>query len=322
MTSRVDRQLADVNPVPAPAPGRVSPAQERLLSQLVATPRPRRRGGALPRLVPIAAAAVVVVAIVLVVVRGAAVDDEVEATATPGVSADAELIHVVTRLYGSVYGPGYGERLDGWLQPSTGRLRIVITTGDEMTLQQVVGANDRFRSWQGALGNANGFTEDRIAPRLAENLRGQVSDRMAGLIEGAKQGFRQDGTTFGAPTVEPGEYRGRAVMIHRIAPTLVSDGSPSGFYFKWYTDRETGAIVAFERGPAGKDGKDGVEQGEELVTFEGFGRDDAPLRELDWREPPEIRSPQMPPPVTTRRDDPIDPRDAPTPTPTPTPATP
>src|SRR5688500_2842884 len=105
--TRVDRLLADANPVPAPSPGRVTPSQERLLSSLVATPRRRRRfGGVLPRLVPVA----VVAAVVLVLVRTAAVDDEIEVTAPPSVAADSELIHVVTRLYGTVYGPGYGER--------------------------------------------------------------------------------------------------------------------------------------------------------------------------------------------------------------------
>jgi hypothetical protein len=302
--NRVDQMVADLNPVPPPAPGHVTAAQERLLSSLVAQPRRRRRLRPVA-LVPVAAVIAAAVLIVAVFPRGAA--DEIEATAPPASVAadDAALIHVVTRLYGSVYGPGYGERLDGWLEPATGRVRIVITTGDEMTLQQVAEPNDHFRSWQGALGNANGLSMDRVAPKVAKALRTEVRDRMAALIEQARVGFRQDGTTFGEATTEPGGYRGRAVTVHRIAPVLRDGGAPSGYYFKWYTDRETGDVVAFERGPV-VDGRDSVEMGEELRKFERFDADDAPLHELDWQEPP-----AMPPESSSH------PRGRPTPTPTP-----
>jgi hypothetical protein len=302
--NRVDEMVADLNPVPPPAPGHVTAAQERLLSSLVAEPRRRRRLRPVA-LIPSAEVIAAAVLIVAVFPRGAA--DEIEATAPPASVAadDAALIHVVTRLYGSVYGPGYGERLDGWLEPATGRVRIVITTGDDMTLQQVVEPNDHFRSWQGALGNANGLSMERVAPKVAKALRAEVRDRMAALIEQARVGFRQDGTTFGEATTEPGEYRGRAVTVHRIAPVLEDGGAPSGYYFKWYTDRETGDVVAFERGPV-VDGRDSVEMGEELQKFERFDAADAPLHELDWQEPP-----AMPPESSSPA------RGRPTPTPTP-----
>jgi hypothetical protein len=229
------------------------------------------------------------------------------------------MIHVVTRLYGSVYGPGYGERLDGWMQPSTGRVRIVITTGDEITLQQVVRAGDHFRSWQGALGNANGLTQDEVSPGAATFLRAEVRDRMAALIDEARAGFRQDGTTFGAAATEPGEYHGRTVTVHRIAPVLKSTGAPSGYYFKWFTDRETGEIIAFERGPV-VDGRDTVETGEELQKFETFDAASAPLDELEWHETPTMNPfPTEPPDAATLRPPAQSRRGVATPTPTVTP---
>ena len=320
--NQVDRLLADANPVPSPTPGQVTAAQERLLASIVAEPAPRRRAAGAVRLVRAASAvAAIAVAVALVLVRGAGVNDETEATPAARVAApgDAELIHVVTRLYGTVYGPGYGERLDGWLQPSTGRLRIVITTGDEITLQQVVGPDDRLRSWQGALGNANGLTQDVVAPDSAKMLRAEIRDRMAALMHEARVGFRRDGTTFGAAATEPGEYHGRPVTIHRIAPVLESTGAPSGYYFKWYTDPDTGDVIAFERGPV-VDGRDTVETGEELEKFERFGADDAPLHELEWQETPSMSPfPTATPDLSTiRPPGTAEPRVRARPTPTPT----
>jgi hypothetical protein len=314
--NRVDRLVADVNPVPQPAP--VSAAQERLLSSLVAEPRRRRRPTRL--LVPAAALVAIALIVFAVLPRGGA-NDEIEATAPAPAPADAAMIHVVTRLYGSVYGPGYGERLDGWLEPSTGRLRIVITTGDEITLQQTVAADDHFRSWQGALGNANGLTQDEVSHSTAKVLRAEVRDRMAALIDQARVGFRQDGATFDAAATEPGEYRGRAVTVHRIAPVLKHGGAPSGYYFKWYTDRETGDVIAFERGPV-VDGRDTVEMGEELQKFESFDAEHAPLHELEWAKTPEMNPfPATPPDAANLRPPASSSkprvRVAPTPTPTP-----
>jgi hypothetical protein len=318
--NRVDRLVADINPVPQPAPGYVTDAQERLLSSLVAAPRRRRR---LRPVVLVPVAAVVAFALVVVAVLPRGGGDEIEATAPAPSIGDAAMIHVVTRLYGTVYGPGYGERLDGWLEPSTGRVRIVITTGDELTLQQTVDSDDHFRSWQGALANANGLTQDEVAPATAKILRAEVRDRMAALIEQARVGFRQDGTTFGEAATEPGEYRGRAVIVHRIAPVLNDGGAPSGFYFKWYTDRETGDVVAFERGPV-VDGRDTVEMGEELQKLESFDAEHAPLHELDWQETPHMNPfPVTPPDAANLRppesESSSKPRVRPTPTPTPTP---
>jgi hypothetical protein len=306
--TQIDRLLAQANPVPQPPPGRVTPDQERLLSSIVAVPRRRRPSGAVRLLVTASAVAAIAVAVLLVVGRGAGVNDEIEATTPPAVAptGEGDVMHVVTRLYGTVYGPGLGERLDGWLEPSTGRARIVITTGGEMTLQQVVGANDRVRSWQGALGNAGGITEDVIAPGFAANLRALVRDRMTALVESTKDGFRRDNTTLGAATTESGEYRGRAVTIHRVAPTT-AEGRPSGYYFKWYSDPDTGAIIAFERGPVGDDGRDVVEMGEGLEKLETFASGQAPLHELDWKQPPALPTPTPPTPGAT---------------PTPTPETP
>jgi hypothetical protein len=314
--THVDRLLSDANPVPTPPPGDVTPAQERLLSLIVAVPRSRRRVGVVRLVATASVVAAVALVLALVIGRSAGVNDEVSVTAPGSVgSADPELIHVVTRLYGSVYGPGLGERLDGWLEPSTGRVRIVITTGDEMTLQQVADADDHVQTWQGALGNANGIGQDFISAEFAEQLRAEVRDRMRSLVQSAKDGFRQDNTTLGAPTTRSGEYRGRAVTIHRIAPRT-RDGRPSGFYLKWYTDRDSGAIVAFERGMVGASGKDIVEQGEELAKLETFGAAEAPLHELDWRQPP-VASGITPTPTGTPTPTPTPPGDAPTPTPTP-----
>ena len=176
-----------------------------------------------------------------------------------------------------------------------------------MTLQQVVDADDHFRSWQGALGNANGLTQDRVAPGVAKALRAEVRDRMAALLEQARVGFRQDGTTLGEATTESAEYHGRPVTVHRVAPTLKDGGGPSGYYFKWYTDPETGEIVAFERGPV-VDGRDTVEMGEVLEKFESFTADDAPLHELDWQGVPPTPTPTVPRRGELR---------APTPTPSP-----
>jgi len=294
--TRLDRMIAEANPVPEPVPGRVTPEQERLLAQLVAEPR-RHRLRPVALLVPVAALAAVALVIFAVLPRGG--NDEREAAAP--VTGNEALIHVMTGLYGTVYGPGYGERLDGWLEPSTGRVRIVITTGDEITLQQIAAPDDHFRSWQGALGNANGLTMDRVAPKVAKALRAEVRDRMAALIDQARVGFRQDGTTFGDADTAPGEYRGRAVMVHRVAPVLEDGGAPSGYYFKWYTERETGDVIAFERGPV-VDGRDTVEMGEELQKFERFGADDAPLHELEWQETPKMNPfPATPPDAANLR---------------------
>jgi hypothetical protein len=320
--NRVDRLVADVNPVPQTPAGHVTAAQERLLTSLVAEPRRLRRVRPIALLVPVAAVVAAALIVVAVLPRGA--DDEIEATAPAPALADAAMIHVVTRLYGSVYGSGYGERLDGWLEPATGRVRIVITTGDELTLQQVVDANDHFRSWQGALGNANGLTQDEVAPGTAKILRAEVRDRMAALIDQARVGFRQDGTTFGEATTEPGEYRGRPATIHRIAPVLENGGAPSGYYFKWYTDRETGKIVAFERGPV-VNGRDTVETGEELLKVESFDAEHAPLHELDWEKTPEMNPfPATPPDAANLRppESSATPRVRARPTPTPTPKAP
>jgi hypothetical protein len=289
--TQVERLPAEANPVATPPPGRVTATQERLLSSIAGVPAasPRRRlGGAARLVVATSAVAVVALAVVLVAGRDAGVRDEVEATtpgAIPATSGEGELIHVVTRLYGTIYGPGLGERLDGWLEPSTGRVRIVITTADEMTLQQVVGADDHVRSWQGALGNVGGvITDDRVAPRLAANLRALVRDRMSSLVEFASDGFKRDNAFPGPATSEQGEYRGRPVTIHRVAPT-VAGGAPSGFYYKWYVDPTTQTIIAFERGPVGTDRKDVVDQGEELEKLETFPPGEAPMHELDWESP-------------------------------------
>lgn len=311
--TRVDELLDQANPVRTPPPGTMTPAQAQLLASIVAEPRRRRPLRPLALLVPVGAVIAIAFVVVAVLPRGGA-DREVEATA-PGLrAADAALIHVATRLYGTVYGPGYGERLDGWLEPSTGRVRIVISTGSEMTLQQVVEPDDHFRSWQGALGNANGLKQGRIAPELAKALRAEVRDRMSALIDQAKVGFRQDGTTFGAAATEPGEYRGRAVTIHRIAPVLEDGGAPSGYYFKWYADRQTGEVIAFERGPV-VDGRDTVEMGEELEKFETFAAADAPLHQLDWRQPPPTRPTPTPDLSQAEPAEPARPGVAPTPTP-------
>jgi hypothetical protein len=319
--TRLERLLEQANPVPSRPPGHVTSDQERLLASIVASPRRRRHLRPVAMLVPVAAVVAIALVVVAVLPRGGT-DDEVEATAPPpavAAAGDAALIHVVTRLYGSVYGPGYGERLDGWLQPSTGRVRIVITTGDEITLQQVADADDHFRSWQGALGNANGLTQDEVNPAYAKTLRAEVRDRMAALIDQARVGFRQDGTTFGEATTEPGEYRGRAVTVHRIAPVLEDGGAPSGYYFKWYTDRETGEIVAFERGPVVK-GRDTVETGVELQEFETFDAGDAPLHELDWQKTPAMNPfPTATPESSTTRPLVRSRRGVATPTPTPMP---
>jgi hypothetical protein len=263
--TEIDRLLSRANPVPTPPPGRVTPAQERLLASIVADP-PRRRRVPVVRLIAVPAAIAVAVALVLVTGRSAGVNDELEATG-PGLpaSGNGELIHVSTRLYGTLYGPGLGERLDGWFEPATGRARIVITTGGEMTLQQVVDAEGRTRSWQGALGNAGGITGEHTAPGAAASVRRLVRNRMSSLVAQAKRGFRRDNAIVGAATTQPGEYRGRPVTVHRIAPSL-SGGRPSGYYFKWYTEADTGAIIAFERGVVA--GDDVVEEGEELTKLE------------------------------------------------------
>jgi len=317
--TRVEDLLEQANPVAPPPPGTLTPAQERLLSSLVATPPRRRRRGAIRLLVPASAVVAAAAALVLLFPRGEAVNDETEAT-RPASVGEAAMIHVVSRLYGTVYGPGFGERLDGWLEPSTGRVRIVITTGGEMTLQQVADSDDHFRSWQGALGNANGLTQDEISPAYAKTLRTEVRDRMAALIDQAKKGFRADGATFGEAATEPGDYHGRAVTVHRIAPVLKDGGAPSGYYFKWYTDRETGEVVAFERGPVVA-GRDTVEMGEELEKFESFDADSAPLHELDWqRTPPMQPFPTATPDLSnTRPAERTKPGVTATPTPTPTP---
>jgi hypothetical protein len=311
--TRVDELLEQANPVRTPPPGSVTPAQERLLASLAAAPpRRRRRLRPLAALVPVGA--VIALVVVFAIPRG---DDEVEATAPPSAGGDAAMLHVVTRLYGSGYGPGYGERLDGWLEPSTGRVRIVITTGDEITLQEVADGDDHFRTWQGALGNANGLTQDEISRDAANVLRAEVRDRMAALIDEARVGFRQDGTTFGDAATEPGEYHGRAVTIHRIAPVLEDGGAPSGYYFKWFVDRETGKTIAFERGPV-VGGRDTVETGEELEKFESFAADDAPLHELDWQRTPTMNPfPTSPPDLSNTRP-PTRGRATPTPAATPT----
>jgi hypothetical protein len=281
----VDRLLAQANPVSAPSPGEVTPAQERLLASIVAVP-PRRRPAAPVRLMVVGSAvAAVALALVLVLGRGASVNDETDATTRGGIAGlgNGDVIHVVTRLYSDVYGPTRGERVDGWLEPSTGRARIVITTGGDMTVQQVVDAEDRVRTWE-----QRGRTEDRVAPDLAGDVRASVEDRMASLVELTKQGFRRDNATLGAPTTESGEYRGRAVTIHRIASTT-DDGKPSGFYVKWFIDPDIDEIIAFERGRV-SGGEDVVEHGEALETVETLAADEAPLHELDWRAPPAVRS--------------------------------
>jgi hypothetical protein len=322
--TQIDRLLSQANPVPTPPQGHVTAAQERLLSSIVAVPPRRRRAAAVRRLVAacaVLAVAGAAVAAVLAVGREASVNDEVAVTAPAG--SEARLIHVVTRLYGREYGPGRGERLDGWLEPATGRVRIVVTTGGETTLQQVADGDDHVQTWQDALGNVEGYSQDVVASDFAAELRAQVRDRMAALIESSKDGFRDDNATVGAPTTETGEYQGRAVTIHRVAPTI-DGGRPSGYYFKWYTDRDTGAIIAFERGRAGAGGRDTVDQGEELEELETFPAGYAPLHELGWHPPPTTRgaatptptpagSPAAPTPTPT----PADSRATPTPTPTP-----
>jgi hypothetical protein len=310
--THVDRLLSDANPVPTPPPGEVTPAQERLLSSIVAVPQSRPRVGVLRLVAPVSLVAAVALVLVLVIGRSAGVNDEVSVTA-PG----SDLVHVVTRLYGSEYGPGLGERLDGWLEPATGRVRIVITTGDEMTLQQVAGADDHVQTWQGALGNADGISQDVVSAEFAEQVRAEVRDRMHSLVQSAKDGFRDENAKLGATATRSGEYRGRAVTIHRIAPRT-RDGRATGYYFQWYTDRDSGAIVAFERGRVGAAGKDIVEQGEELEKLETFAAAHAPLHELDWRQPPAASGITLTP-TPTGTPTPTPPRDAPTPTPTPSP---
>jgi hypothetical protein len=53
--TEIDRLLSRANPVPTPPPGRVTPAQERLLASIVADP-PRRRRVPVVRLIAVPAA--------------------------------------------------------------------------------------------------------------------------------------------------------------------------------------------------------------------------------------------------------------------------
>ena len=159
MSTPIDRLLAEANPVVTPPPGRVTPGQERLLAAIVAAPPAGSRRGvarAVRVLAVASAVAAAVVAVVLVAGRDARRQGRDRGDGTRHAGRRRGACRARARRHAAVrdlYGPGRGERLDGWLQPSTGRARIVITTGGTMTLQQVVGADDRVRTWQGALGN-------------------------------------------------------------------------------------------------------------------------------------------------------------------------
>lgn len=294
---KVDRLLAEANPVPTPPPGRVTPAQERILAAIVAgEAEPRRRprprpGVGLLALASVALIAVVVgVAAVYVGARDGGVKDEVEAT-KPGRDVESpvtgivqtgtpRMIHSVTRMYGTLYA-GQAERRDGWLDLETGRARILVTSGGETTMQQTVGADERVRSWQGALGNADGIEDVERSSGLAENLRRLVRDPIGALVDSARIAFRRDGATFGEASQRAGEYKGRPVVVHRIEPTV--DGRSSGYFFRWYMEPGNGGEpVAFERGTVDAAGREDVEQGEELLSREMLLDDDAPLDELEW----------------------------------------
>ena len=97
-----------------------------------------------------------------------------------------------------------------------------------MTLQQVVGADDRVRSGRARSATPTAPVEERRSSKFAGDLRASVRDRIASLIASAKDGFRHDAAVVGEPTTEAGEYHGRRVTIHRIAPTLERGGDRPG----------------------------------------------------------------------------------------------
>jgi hypothetical protein len=85
-TRDIRGRVADVNPVPTPTPGQVTPAQERLLAELLATPRTGARPRRLRRAVRLAFAAAVTVASLaatyaVVVLHAPGPSDEVEVQA-------------------------------------------------------------------------------------------------------------------------------------------------------------------------------------------------------------------------------------------------
>jgi hypothetical protein len=277
----LDRLLEDANPVPAPLPGRVTPDQERLLASIVDAPQRRRPPRAVRLLAVTSAVAAAALAAVLVVGEGA--NDEREAPTTPAGTGDVQMIHVVTRLYGEDY--ERGGRLDGWLEPATGRARVVTTTGGEIAMEQTVHPDDRVVTWQALDGDPDGFREDRVEPVVARRLRASVRDRMASTI----RWLSGDGMPNAPePTTESGEYRGRPVTIHRIGPPDIAgpDVPTTCCYLKWFTDADSGATIAYERGyVVDASGKDVVMIGEEVEQHETFAPGEAPLHELDPQAP-------------------------------------
>jgi hypothetical protein len=141
---------------------------------------------------------------------------------------------------------------------------------------------------------------------------------MKALVELARKGFRQDGASLPDTTTTRGEYRGRPAIVHRVAPTL-RDGRPTGYYFKWYTDPDLGAIVAFERGPVDADGRDVVEMGEQLEMVSTYPPDGGPTGGLDWQTPPKCDPPM---PTATLDAEGSTPAPGSRPSPTPSPAQP
>jgi hypothetical protein len=280
----MDRLLERANPV-SPPEETVTARQEQTLASIIARPR-RRRGSSAYRASAVAvvlAGALSALVITLSGDLGSGQRTEREVPpAVPAAPSRGEVLHVTTRLYGASYGPKGGDRRESWLDERSGRARTQVTAGDQLTAEQLVGSDDHVRAVQGALGNFHGTTMDRIAPGAAESIRDSIREPMRFLVESAKRGFRQDNTTLGDAVVTPGEYRGRAVVVHRVSPSKL-DGTPSGYYFKWFTD--DGRIIAFERGPVSGD-EDVVDEGESLVEAETTDLESHP-EAIEWRPVPD-----------------------------------
>jgi hypothetical protein len=310
MSIDVRRRLRAADPQPGPP--RATPADERLLAAILATGRARRRPVG-PRLFgPLAGAALIAAALAtgIALVRPKdAPRREVEAV-SPGALPAGAVLHLVTR----VSAPGDRvRRFEGWVEPSTGRARIVERGADGKLLLQETVAGIRVRRWT-RIGRALQAVSTERSASLAAHERRLVADRFAALVSDSWSASDAGAASASRTRTRNVRYAGQAAIElerTRVVRLAVTRGGGHAAvlrdhrqFARIYRSAATGAPLGLVQGVERHGARTMVHR-ERVVTYEVLGR--AAVHRLNWQATPAL-------PTATPTPDPL-----PTATPTPTP---
>ena len=275
---------------PVPERPSFSPADERLLGQILTTPRRGPRRMWIGRVAVVAAAAAALLAVLVLPHGGSKPSDEIEAPAGTALSVPpGAVVHVITQhlslMHGKVVPDG---RTEGWAQPSTGRARFVGHSVKGGTFLQVtVDGNDRVRQW---LRVASPQLTVRRSASLARSQRRLVTDRIAELAREDYAGLMPDRAVRHFHREFRARYAGNPaivredVVVRRLLAASAKGGTvEQGFFVRTYRDAKTGALVGYDRGTSRPDGSR-----PRIITAERVGvrevlTDPGAVRQLAWQ---------------------------------------